>query len=333
MKTKISPAVIGAFVIGGFALLFLALISFGGVSFFSKPQRFVVLFNESVHGLDLGSPVKLRGVPVGRVVDLNLRYDARSGRSVVAVVCEIGKDAMTDGRGTGIDVASREELQRLVDRGLRAQLGVLGLATGMLYVELDFVDPKEFPADKSATDGSYVVVPALPSAISAFQASASEILSKIKRIDFAGLSEEVKALVAQTRRQVAGIDVRGTIDQWKRTGAALEALASDPAIRRTLDELNAAAKDVRTAMARLDGQIEPAGREVTQTMAEVRRSLQAFNAAADSVRGFMAAQSGVGADLGVTLGRLNEAADAVGRLAEFIERNPNALLTGRSRAP
>ena len=130
-----------------------------------------------------------------------------------------------------------------------------------------------------------------------------------------------------------GIDVRGTIDQWKRTGAALEALASDPAIRRTLDELNAAAKDVRTAMARLDGQIEPAGREVTQTMAEVRRSLQAFNAAADSVRGFMAAQSGVGADLGVTLGRLNEAADAVGRLADFIERNPNALLTGRRRAP
>ncbi|MFM8335731.1 MAG: MlaD family protein [Opitutaceae bacterium] len=333
MKTKISPAVIGAFVIGGFALLFLALISFGGVSFFSKPQRFVVLFNESVHGLDLGSPVKLRGVRVGRVVDLNLRYDARSGRSVVAVVCEIGKDAMTDGRGAGIDVASREELQRLVDRGMRAQLGVLGLATGLLYVELDIVDPKEFPADKSVADGNYVVVPALPSAISAFQASASEILSKIKRIDFAGLSDEVKALVAQTRRQVAGIDVRGTVDQWKRTGAALEALASDPAIRRTLDELNAAAKDVRAAVARLDGQIEPAGREVTQTMAEVRRSLQAFNTAADSVRGFMAAQSGVGADLGVTLGRLNEAADAVGRLAEFIERNPNALLTGRRRAP
>ena len=333
MKTRISPAVIGAFVIGGFALLFLALISFGGVSFFSKPQRFVVLFNESVHGLDLGSPVKLRGVRVGRVVDLNLRYDARSGRSVVAVVCEIGKDAMTDGRGAGIDVADRGELQRLVDRGLRAQLGVLGLATGMLYVELDIVDPKEFPADKGATDGSYVVVPALPSAISAFQASASEILSKIKRIDFAGLSEEVKALVAQTRRQVAGIDVRGTVEQWRRTGAALEALAADPAIRRTLDELNAAAKDVRTAVARLDGQIEPAGREVTQTMAEVRRSLQAFNAAADSVRGFMAAQTGVGADLGVTLGRLNEAADAVGRLADFIERNPNALLTGRSRAP
>ena len=65
MKTKVSPAVVGAFVIGGLALLFLSLVSFGGISFLSKPPRFTVFFNESIHGLDLGSPVKLRGVRVG----------------------------------------------------------------------------------------------------------------------------------------------------------------------------------------------------------------------------------------------------------------------------
>jgi len=331
MKTKISPAVIGAFVIGGFALLFLALISFGGVSFFSKPQRFVVLFNESVHGLDLGSPVKFRGVRVGRVVDLNLRYDARSGRSVVAVVCEIGKDAMTDGRGAGIDVASRGELQRLVDRGLRAQLGVLGLATGLLYVELDVVDPKEFPAEKPAPDGALVVVPALPSAISAFQASASEILSKVKRVDFAGLSEELKALVAQTRRQVAGIDVKGLVDQWRTTGVAVEALATSPELRRTLANLDAAVTELRATVARFDAQVEPTGRELAATLVEARRSLQAFGEAAGETRRFMASNAGVGTEVGETLVRLNEAAAAVTRLADYLERNPNALLSGRPR--
>ena len=73
MKTKLSPATIGAFVLGAFGLIVIALLSFGGVSLFSKPQRFVVYFDESIHGLDLGSPVKLRGVRVGRVVDLNIR--------------------------------------------------------------------------------------------------------------------------------------------------------------------------------------------------------------------------------------------------------------------
>ena len=77
--------------IGAFALGFLALLSFGGFSFFSKPQRFLVFFNESVHGLDLGSAVKLRGVRVGRVVDLTLRYDEASRRSMVAVLCAVLK--------------------------------------------------------------------------------------------------------------------------------------------------------------------------------------------------------------------------------------------------
>ena len=42
------------------ALGIIALLSFGGMSFFSKPQRFLVYFDESIHGLDAGSPVKLR---------------------------------------------------------------------------------------------------------------------------------------------------------------------------------------------------------------------------------------------------------------------------------
>ena len=66
MKTKVSPAVVGMFVLGALALGVIALLSFGGLSLFSKPQRFMVYFDESVHGLDLGSPVKLRGVRVGR---------------------------------------------------------------------------------------------------------------------------------------------------------------------------------------------------------------------------------------------------------------------------
>ncbi len=46
---------------------------------------------------------------------------------------------------------------------------------------------------------------------------------------------------------------------------------------------------------------------------------------------FLAAQSGVGADVAATLVRLNESADAVTRLVDFLERNPNALITGRKR--
>src|SRR4051812_43519483 len=105
MKTKAGPAIVGAFVIGAFVLIIVALLSFGGVSFFSKPERFMVMFDESIHGLDLGSPVKLRGVRIGRVVELNVRYEAEKNRSVVAVVCELNRNIITDSRGQQLDVS------------------------------------------------------------------------------------------------------------------------------------------------------------------------------------------------------------------------------------
>src|SRR3954466_4770999 len=115
MKTKFNPTVVGAFVIGGFALLIVALLSFGGGSFFSKPQQFVVYFDESIHGLDKGLPVKLRGVRIGRVTSLNIRYDEKSNKSVAAVICEFSKDVVTDAQGGAFDVSDRKQLQTLVD--------------------------------------------------------------------------------------------------------------------------------------------------------------------------------------------------------------------------
>ena len=55
------------------------------------------------------------------------------------------------------------------------------------------------------------------------------------------------------------------------------------------------------------------------------------NETAGVARTFLKANAHLGSDLGDTLGRLNETAEAVTRLADFLERNPNALLTGRRR--
>jgi paraquat-inducible protein B len=132
VKTKVSPAVVGLFVLGALVLGLVALFSFGGINFFSRPERFVVYFDESIHGLDLGSPVKLRGVRVGRVVNIGLRYVPATKQSVVAVACELNRNLIVDDKGQPIDVTEDGKLQGLVDQGMRAQLGVIGLATGLL---------------------------------------------------------------------------------------------------------------------------------------------------------------------------------------------------------
>jgi paraquat-inducible protein B len=331
MKTKVSPTIVGAFVIGAMVLAVVALFSFGGVNFFDKPQRFVVYFDESVHGLDQGSQVKLRGVRVGRVIDLTIRYDRQRNHSVVAVVCEFSKDVINDNRGQPINVADRAELEALVTRGLRARLEVQALATGMLFVGLDFRDPKEYPPSPQVTNPRYVVVPFVPSAIEEFQASITEILADLKKIDFGGISKGLTTVLSEIPKHLEGVDLKGVTEQWKKTGAQLEAFTSSADVKQTFENLNGAVTDLRKTVAKLDAQIEPAGKEVQATLGEAKKAVQAFNDAATAARAFITAQSWVGDELGDTLGHLNEAADSVKRLADFLERNPNALITGRKR--
>jgi paraquat-inducible protein B len=334
VKTKLSPTVVGVFVIGAIALGVVALLSFGGLHFFSQPQRFVVYFDESVHGLDLGSAVKLRGVRIGHVVDLNVRYDAKSNRSEVAVVCELSRDILTDAHGEPIDVSDRTALQVLIDRGLRAKLGVVGLATGLLFVELNFVDPADYPASNPGVAGEkYAVVPAVPSAISEYQASLTMILSNLKKVDFGGLADDVKKLLTAAQKQLDGADVRGLVSQWKDAGAAVKELASSPDAKRAFANLNAAITDLRGVLAKIDTQVTPAGENLTATLKEAKAALERFNAAAASAQHFIEAQSWVG-DQGVqTLQELGDAAESVRRLADFIERDPNAILVGKKPAP
>lgn len=321
------------FVIGAFALAVISLLTFGGWNIFTKPQRFVVNFNESIHGLDLGQPVKLRGVRVGKVVAINLRYDASTNRSVIAVVCEFSRNMVTDTKGQRIDVSSRAELQTLVDRGLRAQLGVIGLATGLLFVELDFFDPKAFPPDPSPgpSELKFVVVPAVTSTISAFQASASEILANLKKVDFAGLSRELTGLLTDARKRLDGVDLRGLVEQWKKTGAQAEALATatGPELKRTLANVDATLADLRSVLGKLDTQVTANGTQLQATLTQAKETLTTFNAAADGAHKFIAAQSGLGNEAAQALAQLAAAAEAVQRLADFLERNPQALLMGK----
>ena len=332
MKTKVSPSVIGMFVVGAFALLLIGLLSFGSVSMFSKPQRFLVRFDESIHGLDLGSPVKLRGVRVGRVVDLSVNYDAAKNQSVVAVICEFNRDALSDSAGHAFNVSDGKAMQQLVDNGLRAQLGVLGLATGLLFVELDFRDPREYPPSSPMAGTRYVEVPSVPSAISEYQASLSEILADLKDVDFAGLSREMKGLLVDARRQVNKIEVKELIAEWTRAGQSVNALASSPELKQLIVHMDEATQDLRRTLQRLDSQIDPTATQLGETLAEAKQALATFNSTALTLRRFIGAQQNFGEGANQAFARLSEAADAVQRLADFLERNPNALLTGREKS-
>lgn len=330
MKTKVSPAIVGVFVLGALLLGLTALLSFGRVNFFSKPQRFVVHFDETIQGLDLGSPVKLRGVRVGRVVQINLRFLEKEDKSIVVVLCELNRDAIRDDQGEEIDISDRSQLEELIDRGLRAHLGLLGLATGLLYVELDFMDPAEHPQPAAEpVPSEYPVVPSVRSTISEFQANLTEILTDVSRIDFAGLGRELRSLLGDTRDKINGLDTVRLTTEWSEAAGSIQQLAGSGDFKRTLDHLNGAIEDLQKTFSKIDAAVDPATAELTATLQQARATLATFDQTAYTAQQFITAQTGLGADAAAAFQQLGEAARSVARLADYLERNPNALLTGR----
>lgn len=329
MKTKLSPSTVGMFVLGALLVAVVAFLSFGGSNIFAKPTRFLVYFDESVSGLDPGAPVKLNGVRVGRVAAINVRYEAGS-KALVQVVCEIHRNVLVDPTGKPIDFTSAAELQKLIDRGLRAGLSLTGI-TGLLFVELDFNDPHQYPADPRFVNEAFPVVPSIPSPISQVQQSIVEIVANLKKVDFAGLAKDIRGVLAATNQKINDLDVKGLSARVGGAADAVNAFVSTPEAKQAFANLNSAITEARAALAKVDQNTGPVSDELKQTLADTQAAMKSLDAAAATTRTFVRDQGQVGDDVAVALRQVADAAASLERLADAIERNPSSLLVGKKK--
>lgn len=331
MKTRFSPAAVGMFVLGAALLSLLAFISFGGTNFFSKPTRFIVYFDESVSGLDPGGAVKIHGVRIGRVAAINVRYDSATRAAQVQTICEIDRNVLTDADNNTIELTNAVELQNLIDRGLRAKLNLQGI-TGLLFVELSFEDPREYPAPIRRHPDIHPVMPAIRSPISEVQNSIVEIVADLKAAKISTLAQDLRTLVGTANRKLGDLDVKHIGERVAAAADAVEKFTNSEEMGRTFANLNGALAELRTLAGKIDAQVDPVSADFRQTLADAQEAIKSIDAAAQTTRRFVAAQSYVGEDFARTLQQITDAADAIQRLAELIERQPNALLVGTKPA-
>src|SRR5690606_1742950 len=103
--------------------------------------------NGSVQGLTVGSPLKLRGVPIGTVSSIefsNIRYEGKKAegeqRGYVVVVMEVEGDAF----GTDRPESVQERVARAVELGYRVRMTTVGI-TGNNFMEIDRFVPERYP--------------------------------------------------------------------------------------------------------------------------------------------------------------------------------------------
>ncbi|MEA2569348.1 MAG: paraquat-inducible protein [Acidobacteriota bacterium] len=295
-------------------------------------MTYMTYFPGSVKGLTAGTSVQMKGVQIGHVRDVNLRYVPESASLETPVTFEI------DPRLLHIDIASsttREDvrvrtndvLQRLVQKGMRATLSTSLVLPGASGISLDMVASPGSGRLVTTNDPPIVPAASAGSGIEGALSAINDVAGRIRNLPI---------------EEIAG--------HLRSTALRLDTLVHDPILDQSLQRLNRSLADVEKITATTRENVGPivgslrnaatsaesAANTVKQNVQPIVDSLRSTadsaEAAAKRAEQLMGSSARQNYDLGTLIKELTRAAEAVRGLASYLEENPDALLKGRGKA-
>jgi paraquat-inducible protein B len=328
MSRQASPKLIGAFVLGALALLVAGVAILGGTRWFGDSRTYIAYFPGSVKGLRVGAPVDFRGVAIGQVTDIRLRYDVANGSMQIPVTMDLQPERMSIvGESRGIE--DRAELDQLIERGLRAQLQTQSIVTGLLFVQLDFFPNTQVRLIKA--EGDPPEVPTIASTLEQLEQTLDEVAPQVPE-----LLRNVNTLLTQvsTGLDEGKSDIQQILADLATFSASLEQAA--PALDRLVDDGTAAIAAIRHTATTADSILAQNQATIDATLNELQTTVAAVRRMADQVNNLVAENREGLRDF--TTGGLYEitglAQDAqrmvnqITRIAEDLERDPARFLFG-----
>ncbi len=345
MSRKASPTAIGGFVLGAIVLVAVGIGFLGSGRLFSETVTYVLYFESSLKGLNIGAPVLFRGVRVGTVTDIVVHYHTADQRVDIPVYVELESRRVTR---IGESRERPADIQGMIERGLRGQLVMQSFVTGLLSIELDF--HPDTPLRLVRGEERYPELPTIPAPL-------EEFARTLQNLPF-------DEMVADLRRTVQGIDELVRSQELRKAIESLDKAVQDfGTLVRHVDEkldpvvgsVSAASDEVRstfkTAGERIVtlekslndtltvyrqlatdiiAQVDPFATRFLQTAESAQAALEQARKTLAAAETIAAPQSPLHDRLVTALEELSAAARAIRLLADSLERNPEALLRGKS---
>jgi ABC-type transporter Mla subunit MlaD len=304
-------------VVAGFAFLG-ALVYLGTRTLPHASIAYTSFFDETVTGLEIGSPVRYRGVIIGSVSAIAIAPDRRH----VAIRYDLNVDVL--GR-LGLAAPRGVETKLRLPSDLRAQIASTGV-TGVKYVQIDFFDERQNPPPELPFPIPDNYIPATPSTLKNIEDSVVRAVDR-----FPEVADHVVAVLEKVERMLDGLDQKqlpahmsGTLERADRTLATLEtklneidARALSTQAQTTLGNFNEAAVELHAVLERVGGD--------RGLVASTQRAADMMGDAAHSAQL-------VGGDLGDTMRDVREMSQAIRDLVQALELDSDMLIKGRARA-
>ncbi len=327
MSKPASAAAIGAFVVGAFLILFAALFLLSGNLFNRNVEYSLVVFDSSIKGLNVGAPVAFKGVPIGEVAGFDVVVDSDTYDVLTPVLLRIDRTRV---RRTDENDRRDADINILVARGLRAQLQVQSLLTGLLYVQLDFHPGSEerFNAQevhaRYDVPEDYIIIPTIPTDL-------ERLTRSLQEVDFVALADNVTHLVAGITRLANDEDLQ---DLPERAGAALAAIEQmalrlDQQLETVGPDLENMISDAAGTAKTLNQQVPALAAGTEQALAQLSATLTTAQQALANLEHLLSDDSAMLYDLRKAANELGAAGRSLQSLAETLETQPESLIRGK----
>jgi paraquat-inducible protein B len=317
MAKQANRMMIGGFVVLAVIIMAASLVVFGSGKFFKKTNKYILYFDESVKGLNVGAPVLFQGVPVGSVTSITLEADLVTLKTQIPILIEIEPDRWKVRTG---ERNYRKIAEKLIEKGLRAQLIMQSFITGQLMIELDFDTKSKVcyappQIDKDYKD--YVMIPTC--------ASTGERLAK-------ALGDlDLKAIEQNLNSSLAGID----------------RLVNSPDLAASIRALKDTLQDARKLVTRLDRQVDPLANDVKKTVKDFSKlannvdgrvggiatgfdkTMSGFDTTMSAARGVLSQDSPLMVELETALKEISAMSRSIRQLTNYLDQHPEALIRGK----
>ena len=298
---NISYFKIGLFVICAIVIGVIGVVVLGGAKFFQKKNIIETYIDESVQGLDIGSPVKFRGVPVGNVEEITLtgvEYGTRRG--YVVVRAGISRNVFQFSLADPANPAFIAEVQR----GLRVRLAPQGL-TGQAYLEADYLNPKLNPPLEIDWRPKYPYVPSAQSRITQLGDAVERILRNVEQLDIQRLIGSVESSLKTIDKLASGAN----LDKISTQAVALltEVRETNLQLKQVVggSDLKDAVKDAAVAAGTARQILERADKPLSQLIADLPKASESINRVAQRLDAVTANLPETNAQFRQTLQQLN----------------------------
>lgn len=328
MSKPVKPFTIGAFLVGSLTLLIAAVLIFAGGELFKQKRQYVIFFDSSMNGLNIGAPVKLDGVQIGTVKSISLVYDEKALKIIKPVVVEINPDSFQEPSGTTLQMKpqSRVSTQKMIDAGLKARLEMQSLLTGLLYVEFKF--DKEKPTNLTGIQYQHLPeLPSLPTTTDEIRNTADEIMARIRKLPLEEITNDLSVTLHEVRDLMKSENTQKSLTALAKTMEETQKLTTtlNASIQPILYNANGTLSESRQLIYETRKEMVTVLKRLDNSLAKATQVLEESQHAVNAVETFTAPDS----VLGQTLVEMRDASRSIRDLSDYLEREPNSLLFGK----